>query len=412
MADNHAMLAPSLSPAVTILGDDERSGLPWWTYFNKELLEIEKELLFRRCWQLVGHINDIPEPGDYLTLDVVGERAIAVRGKDGQVRCFHNVCRHRGSRVVADSRGNCKAAITCPFHGWSYNFDGTLRGAPKSRSLPKLDPQEHGLVPVEFEVWEGLIFVRFAPSEQPSVAAMMAPHMAEVGRYRIAEMKPLTGYDSEEMPVNWKAVRDVDNEGYHVPIAHPSLQDLYGRSYIDEAHHFGTSRSFAPFNEGESWQGSVRHYKKILPKVAHLPQPNQRAWLYIGLFPNTVLMLYPDQVGFYQEFPLGVGRTLQRNAAYGLPDQSREMKLARYLPRRIDRVTSREDTQLIIWSWESMQSSGFAGMILSDLEAGVRSYHDQLRTLIPVFNLEDEPAPGAVETINATLMKARGAAWG
>lgn len=410
MADNHAALE-TIRDTLPVLADDERGGLPWWTYFNKELLEIEKDQLFRRCWQLVGHVSDIPEPGDYLTLDVVGERAIAVRGKDGTVRCFHNVCRHRGSRVVADSQGSCKAAITCPFHGWSYNFDGTLRGAPRSRSLPKLDPQEHGLVPLEYEIWEGLIFVRFAPSEQPSVAAMMASHMAELGRYRIGEMQPLGGFDSEEMPVNWKAVRDVDNEGYHVPIAHPSLQDLYGRSYVDDAHDYGTSRSFAPFNTGESRQWSVRHYKKLLPKVEHLPEANQRAWLYIGLFPNTVLMLYPDQVGFYQEFPLGVGRTLQRSAAYALPDPRREMKLARYLTRRIDRVTSREDVQLIIWSWESMQSSGFAGMILSDLEAGVRAYHDQLRTLIPVFNLEDEPARDAVATINDSLLQAQGGGW-
>lgn len=410
MADNHAVLAPAPA-AVPILGDDERGGLPWWTYFNKELLELEKDQLFRRCWQLVGHVNDIPEAGDYLTLDVVGERAIAVRGKDGEVRCFHNVCRHRGSRVVADERGSCKAAIVCPFHGWSYNFDGTLRGAPRARTLPKLNPTEHGLVPLEYEIWQGLIFVRFAPSEQPSVAEMMAPHLAEVARYRIGEMQPLGGFDAEEMAVNWKAVRDVDNEGYHVPIAHPSLQDLYGRSYVDEAHSYGTSRSFAPFNQGESKLWSVKHYKKILPPVEHLPEESQRAWLYIGLFPNTVLMLYPDQVGFYQEFPLAIGRTLQRSGTYALADARREMKLARYLTKRIDRVTSREDTQLIIWSWESMQSSGFAGMILSDLEAGVRSYHDQLRKLIPVFNLDDEPAAGSLAQLNSSLLKAAGGGW-
>ncbi len=411
MADTHLQLAPTPS-AIPTLGDDERSGLPWWTYFNQELLEIEKDQLFRRCWQIVGHISDIPEPGDYLTLDVVGERAIAVRGKDGEVRCFHNVCRHRGSRVVADSQGSCKAAITCPFHGWSYNFDGTLRGTPRAKTLPTLNPVEHGLVPLEQEIWQGLIFVRFAPSDQPSVADMMAPHMAELAAYRLTEMQPLTGFESEEIAVNWKAVRDVDNEGYHVPIAHPSLQDLYGRSYVDDAHDYGTSRSFAPFNQGDSKMWSVRHYKKLLPKVAHLPATNQRAWLYVGLFPNMVLTFYPDQIGFYQEFPLAIDRTLQRGASYALPGASREMKLARYLTRRIERVTSREDIQLIIWSWESMQSSGFAGMILSDLEAGVRAYHDKLRTLIPAFNLDNEPAINAVAATNASLLDAQGGGWG
>lgn len=410
MEQDHAALA-STGSTVPLLGDDERTGLPWWTYFNKELLEIEKDQLFRRCWQLVGHVSDLPEAGDYLTLDVVGERAIAVRGKDGLVRCFHNVCRHRGSRVVADQQGHCKAAIVCPFHGWTYNFDGTLRGVPKARSLPKLDPKEHGLVPLECEIWEGLIFVRFLPGEQPSVAELMAPHQAEVAAYRAAEMQPLTGFQAEEMAVNWKAVRDVDNEGYHVPIAHPSLQDLYGRSYEDEVHYYGTSRSFAPFNTHDAKLWSVRHYRKILPKVEHLPESNRRAWLYIGLFPNTVINFYPDQIGFYQEFPLGIGGTLQRGASYALPDARREMKLARYLTQRIERVTSREDTQLIVWSWESMQSSGFSGMILSDLEAGVRRYHDHLRSLIPVYNLEEEPAPGGVATINESLLQASGGGW-
>ena len=392
-----------------VLGEGERAGLPWWTYFNLELLEIEKEKLFRRCWQLVGHVSDIPEPGDYLTLDVVGERALAIRGKDGEVRCFHNVCRHRGSRVVKGEKGRCPVTIVCPFHGWSYNLDGRLRGIPKRDSFPQLDPVEHGLVALETEIWMGFIFVRFLPSAQPSVAEMMQPSLAEAEAYRLSEVKPLGGFIGEQIPVNWKAVRDVDNEGYHVPIAHPSLQDLYGQRYADGPHHFGTSRSAGEFNPGDGRLWSVRHYRKILPRVEHLPESHRRAWIYLGMFPNLVLTLYPDQVGFYQEFPIGIDRTLQRAAYYALPDGRREMKLARYLTRRIDRVTGREDTQLIKWSWESMQSSGFAGMILSDLEAGVRSYHDQLRRLIPVMSLEEEPAAGRLAEIDSSLLAERNA---
>jgi len=391
------------------LGEGERGGLPWWTYFNAELLEVEKEELFRRSWQLVGHVSDIPEPGDYMTLDVVGERALAIRGKDGVVRCFHNVCRHRGSRVVKAERGRCQAAIVCPFHGWSYNLDGRLRGMPKPRSFPKLDPVGHGLVALESEIWMGFVFVRFLPSRQPDVAEMMAPYLAEVAPYRLDEVKPLSPLSVEEMGVNWKAVRDVDNEGYHVATAHPSLQDLYGQSYADDPHIYGTSRSFARFNEGEGRRWSVRAYRRILPEATHLPQSHRRAWLYLGMFPNLVFSFYPDQVGFYQEFPVAIDRTIQRGASYALPDARREMRLARYLAARIDRVTSREDTQLIKWSWESMQSSGFAGMILSDLEAGVRSYHDQLRRLIPAVTLEGEPAAGKLAEVNSEMQAARNA---
>ena len=81
-------------------------------------------------------------------------------------------------------RGRCQAAIVCPFHGWSYNLDGKLRGMPKPKSFPKLDPVAHGLVPLETEIWMGFIFVRFLPSKQPSLAEMLAPYMAEIAAYR------------------------------------------------------------------------------------------------------------------------------------------------------------------------------------------------------------------------------------
>ena len=397
-------IRPSRPTPAPLLAEEERRGLPWWSYFNKELLEIEQEELFRKHWQLVGHVSNVPQAGDFMTLDIVGERALTVRGQDGQVRSFHNVCRHRGSRVVAKASGNCRGNIVCPFHGWTYALDGTLRAMPRPRSLPQLDPHAHGLVPLQQEIWQGFVFVRFLESSQPSVAELMAPYEAEIAKYKSGEVQPLGGFVSEEIPVNWKAVRDVDNEGYHVPIAHPSLQDLYGRGYADERHHRGSSRSFAPFNEGVGRHWSVRHYKKILPAVEHLPEAHQRGWLYVGLFPNMVFGFYPDRVGFYQEWPVAVDRTVQRSASYAIADERREMKLARYLSGRIDRVTGREDVQLIIWSWEAMQSSGFNGTILSDLEAGVRDYHDELRRRIPVLNLEDEPIAGTLGGINGSLL--------
>jgi len=392
---------------VVMSHDEGRGGLPAWTYYSEELLELEKALLFRRHWQLVGHASDLPEPGDYLCLDLVGERAVVMRGRDGVLRAFHNVCRHRGSRVLVDRQGSCRVGtLVCPFHGWTYNLDGTLRGVPKPASLPTLDRQEHGLMPLELEIWNGFLFIRFEESDLPSVATLMAPFEEEVAGYRLDELQPYSGIESDEFPVNWKAVRDVDNEGYHVPIAHPMLQDLYGRRYSDDAHRHGVSRSFAPFNDGPGRLWSVRHYKKILPEVESLPDSHRRAWLYLGLFPNTVLMLYPDAVGFYQEFPTAVGNTHQRASYYARPDARREMRLARYLSQRIDRVTSREDQELTMWSWEAMQSASFAGVILSDLEAGVRDYHDALRDQIPAMALAEEPVRGTLAEVNSSLQAA------
>ena len=176
-----------------------------------------------------------PSQGTISVFDIVGERALIVRGKDGEIRAFHNVCRHRGSRVVADDQGSCKTALVCPFHGWSFNLDGTFRSAPAPRSLPDLDPVEHGLVPLELEIWMGFLFIRFKPGPQPPVSELMAPVAKEVGLYRCEEMVTYDGIGAGAIPVNWKAVRDVDNEGYHVPIAHPGLQDSLRQGLLRRA---------------------------------------------------------------------------------------------------------------------------------------------------------------------------------
>ncbi|MCB2123651.1 MAG: Rieske (2Fe-2S) protein, partial [Rhodobacteraceae bacterium] len=105
-------------------GDWDRRGLPGWTYHSRALFDLEKREVFQTHWQIAGHVNDIPSPGDYLTMDVTDERALVIRGKDGVVRGFHNLCRHRGARVAAEEHGHCKGALVCPFHGWVYNLDG------------------------------------------------------------------------------------------------------------------------------------------------------------------------------------------------------------------------------------------------------------------------------------------------
>lgn len=379
----------------------DRSGLPAWTYSSAELLELEAEFVFKRHWQIACHVSDVPAPGDFVTLDVCGERALIVRGRDGVVRAFHNLCRHRGSRLVPEDKGNIRGAMICPFHGWTYDLDGCLRGVAQPKSLPPLDPVEWGLKPVEMEIWHGLVFIRFKEGPQASVAELMARHEGEVAPYGLADMRAAEPVDwGEESPVNWKAVRDVDNEGYHVAMAHPGLHDLYGRYYHDEAFHDGTSRSFATFNPGPGRQWSVRAYKSILPEATWLPESHRRAWLYIGIFPNSVIGLYPDSVIFYQEFPVTVDRTRIRGAVYARPDETRELRAARYLSGRIDALTAEEDKQLTIWSCEATRSSAYDGIILTDLEYGVKTYHDHLRAVLPVMKLDECPETGTIAAVN------------
>lgn len=391
---------------ITVPNDWDRRGLPGWAYHSPALLELEKEHLFRAHWQIAGHVADVPEAGDYLAFDAVGERALIVRGQDGQVRAFHNICRHRGGRVVADDRGHCKNALICPFHGWVYNLDGTLRGAARPRSFPEMDKDEFGLMPLETEIWQGFIFIRFEKGPQPSVADLMKPFEEEISHYDIESMVSADEGWSQTSPVNWKSVRDVDNEGYHVAMAHPALQDLYGSTYYDEPFVDGVCRSYASYNPHAGRRLSVRAYVKLAPEATHLPEELRTAWIYYGLFPNAVISVTPEGAQFYQEFPLSTGETLLRGRAYCYRDETRERKLARYLAARIDRETMEEDVQLTIWSNEAMQSKAFQGFYLSDLEYGVRTHHDHMRDVLPVLNLEDAPEEQRMAEANTEMTRA------
>jgi carnitine monooxygenase subunit len=403
-SERHSMTV--LARDIEVPGNWDRRGLPGWAYHSAGLLELEKEHVFRTHWQVVGHVSDVPNPGDYLTVDIAGERALVVRGRDNVVRAFNNMCRHRGSRVAAEPQGSCRNALVCPFHGWVYNLDGTLRGAARPKSFPVLDKNEFGLKPLELETWMGFLFVRFRKGPQGTVASIMAPVEAEAAHYGIADMVPATGILTQSSPVNWKSVRDVDNEGYHVAMAHPALQDLYGSTYRDEPFVDGLARSFASYNPHGGRRWSVRQYLKLAPGAAHLPEHLRRAWVYYGLFPNSAFVLTPEGAQFYQEFPLSTGETLLRGATYRYRQESRAQAAARYLAQRIDRDTMAEDVQLSVWSNESMLSDAFEGFYLSDLEYGVRTHHDHLRRLLPVLQLSEAPDEKDLWGLNDAMRQA------
>ena len=385
--------------------DWDRSGLPGWAYFSQELFELECETLFKTHWQFVCHVNEAADIGAYVTYDVAGERALVIRGHDGILRAFHNLCRHRGSRIVPDARGVCNKAMVCPYHGWAYNLDGRLRGIANRDTFPPMQAEKWGLKPLEMEIWNGLVFIRFQAGPQPAVAEILARFDDEIAPYDLANMVPTDSNSMDDLlPVNWKSVRDVDNEGYHVRQAHPGLHQLYGNGYFDEPYANGTSRSVGTFNEAYGHRWSVRKYREILPEADNLPREQQRQWIYFGMFPNFVLGLYPDSVIYYQEVPQSAEQTVQRGMCYRRRNESREMKAARYLSGRIDRDTADEDQMLMVWSCEATKSSAYDGVIFSDLEYGVKTYHDHLRQLLPVLAQPVPPESGQIALLNDALL--------
>lgn len=390
---------------VPVPNDWDRSGLPAWTYHSQALFELERDRLFLSHWQLVGHECDMPAAGDWLSFDLLGERAVVMRGQDGTLRAFHNLCRHRGARVVDGDKGHCRGAIVCPFHGWVYNLDGSLRGAARPSTFGEMKREAFGLKPIEMEVFHGFVFLRFAPGPQPSVAELLAPFAADFAAYDTPHLLPVdVPHWAADLPVNWKSVRDVDNEGYHVALAHPSLQELYGRTYRDLHLKGGLSVSIGWFGDGVERSWSVRNYVRLSPPRPDLPPHLQKAWTYYGVFPNAVFAMTPEGVQYYQDIPLAPGRTRLTGRLYRRPHETRQERVARYLAYRIDRVTSQEDQQLSIWSNESMRSDAFEGFHLSDLEYGLRRHHDGLRRLLPVVTLPEAPRDAPLAVVNEEMI--------
>jgi phenylpropionate dioxygenase-like ring-hydroxylating dioxygenase large terminal subunit len=240
------------------------------------------------------------------------------------------------------------------------------------------------------------------------VAEWLAPYDADFAAYRTRGILPAQGPQwSSELAVNWKSVRDVDNEGYHVAMAHPGLQDLYGRTYRDLTYPAGLSHSIGEFGDAPGRRWSVQLYLSLAPVQDWLPPHLRQSWTYYGVFPNAVFAFTPESIQFYQDIPVSVGKTRLTGKQYRHPDEPRAMRAARYLATRIDRETSAEDRQLSIWSNESMTSAAFDGFHLSDLEYGVRRHHDMLRELLPVMSLDHAPAEAAIANRNAELICAK-----
>ena len=149
------------------LRTEDDFSLPGWTYSDPEFFDLERQVVFRKCWHLVCHVNDVPEAGDFQTLNVINESILTVRGKDGQVRSFHNVCRHRASRLVNSEHGNCGHMITCPYHAWSYDYDGRLLATPNVHEDELFEREDYPLNPVAVGEEHGFLFVSLAENPRP-----------------------------------------------------------------------------------------------------------------------------------------------------------------------------------------------------------------------------------------------------
>ena len=384
-------MATQLRTADSAADPLDGQSLPGWLYHDPDFFAAEQRAFLRAAPQVVCHEGEIAAPGDWRTLEYLGESVIVIRGDDEQVRAFANVCRHRGSRLV-DGEAGCSARLTCPYHAWTYGKDGRLIGVPQRGEYPGLNPATLGLVPVALEAWRGFLFVTLEPGA-PSVAEMMAPYDGEVAPYRFEELRPIGRLTMRPRDLNWKTIADNYSDGLHIPIGHPGLSRLFGRGYEIEAGAH-VDRMEGDLVKGKSANLSERAYQRFLPEAEHLPVSHQRKWLYFKLFPNVAFDIYPDQVDFMQFLPVSATRTVIREISYALPDSRREMKAARYLNWRINRRVNAEDTELIARVQAGMESPSYVAGPLGTSEVCLRSFAQKLRQLVPEARLDRPPSRG------------------
>ena len=379
-------------------GDATQAGLPRalpaWVYNHPAMTRLEQQRLLMPSWQLVCHVNSIPKAGDYETFDLGPESVMVLRDRDGSIRAFHNVCRHRGARLL-DGAGNCPATITCPYHGWTYRHDGGLIGMPVRESFPELDRAAHGLRTVRTDIAFGFVFVCLAPDSEfgapPPVSRIWGKLGEELAPYRCEEMVPLAPISSNVWNVDWKIAMDNYLESYHVPIGHPGLYRMFTPDYDDQSRVPGVARGLSWLRETRSSRWSEGRYQSLIGRAAaHLPEELRRCWRFYSALPNLGIDVFPDQMDFFQVLPAGPGKCIIRGAVFGLPGAARELRAARYLSNRINTSVNNEDRWLCERVQRGLASSSYQPGPLSRLEGCMFEFHNLLRTRIPEFRL---PAP-------------------
>jgi phenylpropionate dioxygenase-like ring-hydroxylating dioxygenase large terminal subunit len=368
-----------------------RQALPAWVYSHPRMTQLEIERILRPSWQVACHVNSIPRAGDYTAFDLGPDSVVVLRDKEGQIRAFHNVCRHRGARLL-DGDGHCSGLIVCPYHGWSYQTDGRLTGVPLRDSFPGLDRDAHGLKPVHVEIMLGLVFVCLADVPPAPPSQVWAGLLDELSPYRMEEMQPLGPIGEEHWEVDWKIAMDNYLESYHVPIGHPGLNRLATPDNEDQSGVPGVARGISWLRDTPSPRWSERAYQALLAKTPiDLPPAQLKSWRFYSGLPNLGIDLYPEQVDFFQILPRGPGRCTIRYALFGHPDSRREMKALRWLGSRINASVNAEDRWLCERVQRGLQSPSYTPGPLSTIEKWMLEFHEQLERTIPEVRLPTAP---------------------
>jgi phenylpropionate dioxygenase-like ring-hydroxylating dioxygenase large terminal subunit len=260
-------------------------------YRSKERLAAEVEIAFRRSPTPFCPSAALPDVGSYVAREATGTPLLAVRAHDGTVRAFRNACRHRGTQLATGS--GCAKAFVCPYHGWTYNLDGRLRGVPHEYGFPDLDKELHGLAPVHVAERFGLVFVT---QDEPCLTDHSLDQLPEL----IAPEQRLFATRESEIAANWKIMLEGFLEGYHIRATHRETFYPYGFDNLNLVEVFGrNSRVTFPFRR--------------IVKLAETPPEDRRVeglltYVY-HLFPNVLVTVLSHHTNVIVLEPVALDRT-------------------------------------------------------------------------------------------------------
>jgi choline monooxygenase len=269
----------------------EASTIPAPWYVDARIAELERQTVFSRTWQVMGRVDQVEKPGQFVTATAAGEPLVAVRGNDGVLRAFYNVCRHHAAAVVTEPCGQA-SILHCPYHGWNYGLDGSLKGMPEFDGVKNFERKDNGLVPVKVETWEQFVFVNLDAD-----AAPLADYLGGlVERVAPLGLSKLHYYASQTYNIhcNWKVF--VDNYldgGYHVPHLHKGLNSVldYKQYTIEIEDRYCLQSSPMVTSDEHAATGATRK--------------GDRAW-YFWLHPNFMFNCYEGYLDTNLVIPVDV----------------------------------------------------------------------------------------------------------
>ncbi|MEM9497126.1 MAG: aromatic ring-hydroxylating dioxygenase subunit alpha [Pseudomonadota bacterium] len=343
---------------------EEASGLPNAAYWSNEWLALEQEHCFRRAWVFAGAEAELPEPGQMKPIEIGGAPLIILRDRERKIRGFHNVCRHRGAKLVTE---RCrKSTLTCPYHAWSYALDGKLRTRPHFRGPGQVDKFNDGggdqldLMEVRVETWNGCIFVNVSGDAEP-LHTWLRPLLERTGNYDFTSIR-WAGKLDFEVNANWKLVYENYMEGYHVFAVHPKLLKFAPMnvrwSGEWDRHVFYNDYVFPELDEGRG---------EGLPHYPGLSEENAKRGLWFLCFPHFAAEVFPDQFSVLVSYPVAPDKTREELHVFLIGDAatSEEHRTAREATLKMWDDLNREDLGMLELLQQGRLSPAYDGGRLS-----------------------------------------------